>query len=70
MSVTALEEAASGVADEVVAFARKLVQTASISGQEQEVATLAKSLGLAHRGDVIVACVVQEEPAAVSKIAG
>ncbi len=40
MSITALKEASIRVTDDVTAFARKLVQTPSISGQEQEVAKL------------------------------
>ena len=43
MSIPALKEASIRVADDVTAFARKLVQTPSISGQEQEVAKLITS---------------------------
>ncbi|MFC2021927.1 YgeY family selenium metabolism-linked hydrolase [Chloroflexota bacterium] len=40
MSILALKEASPRVAGDVVSFAQKLVQTPSISGQEQEVAGL------------------------------
>ena len=40
MSILAIKEASPGVAGDVTAFARKLVQTPSISGREQEVAAL------------------------------
>ncbi|MFC1977458.1 YgeY family selenium metabolism-linked hydrolase [Chloroflexota bacterium] len=43
MSIPALKEASIRVTDDVTAFARKLVQTPSISGQEQEVAKLIAS---------------------------
>jgi len=43
MSIPALKEASIRVTDDVIAFAQKLVQTPSISGQEQEVAKLIAS---------------------------